>query len=184
LTKSIPFTPDIKSRLFRYAVAVACVSAACFLFGCASQWGYSDESLFPSQIKTVYVEMFENKSFWRGIEYELTDALAKRIELQTPYKIVSSRDRADSVIKGQIISVNQSILSIEREMGTALEKEVEVRAVVNWEYLRTGELLLDNRAVTAAGSYSALQEQSFKYASRLAANKLAESIVELMERPW
>ena len=49
--------------------------------------GYSNESLFPDQIRSVYVEMFENETFRRGIEYDLTDALAKRIEAETPYKI-------------------------------------------------------------------------------------------------
>lgn len=144
---------------------------------------YSNESLFPETAGSVYVEMFENQSYWRGVEYELTDALAKRIEVETPYKIVSSRDRADTVISGQV-SIGQSILSIEREKGTALEIEVELQAVVNWKSLKTGELLIDNRSVAASASYSGLQSQDFRYASTLAANNLARRIVELMEKEW
>jgi len=146
--------------------------------------GYSNESLFPESVGSVYVEMFENQSLWRGVEYELTDALAKRIEAETPYKIVSSRDRADTVISGRISSVGQSVLSIERKTGRALEKEVELRAVVNWKNLKTGELLIDNRSVSASASYSELQDQGFNYASSLAANNLAQRVVELMERQW
>ena len=153
-------------------------------YGCAVMNGYSNESLFSSEVKGVYVEMFENRSFWRGVEYELTDALAKRIEAETPYKIVSSRNRADSIISGQILSIGQSLLSIERETGGALEKEVELQVVVSWKNLKTGELLIDNESVSALGSYSGLQGQSFNYASRLAANKLARRIVELMEEQW
>jgi len=154
------------------------------LCGCGQISGYSDESLFPAEVDSVYVEMFENQTFWRGVEDEVSDALAKRIEAQTPYKVVSSRDRADSVISGQILSIGQSILTIERETGRALEKEVELRAVVDWKNLKTADLLIDNRSVTAAGSYSELQNQSFGYASRLAANNLAQRIVELMEKEW
>ncbi len=160
---------------------VTCCLGAC---GCGRLAAYSNEPLVPSDIGSVYVQMFENQSFWRGIEYDLTDALAKRIEAQTPYKVVSSRDRADSVIDGQILSVDQSILSVERQRGTALEKEVQLRAVVNWKNLRTGELLIENQSVTASGGYSPLQDQGFEYASRLAANNLAERIVELMEKDW
>jgi hypothetical protein len=146
--------------------------------------GYSNESLFPEEVRSVYVEMFDSKSFRRGVEYELSDALAKRIEAETPYKIISSRDRADTVISGQISSIGESWVSSEREVGRALEKEVEVEAVVNWKNLKTGELLIDNRSVSASASYSEWQNQGFRYASTLAANNLARRIVELMEKEW
>jgi hypothetical protein len=152
--------------------------------GCAEISGYSNESLFPEEINSVYVEMFDSKSFRRGVEYELSDALAKRIEAETPYKIISSRDRADTVISGQILSIGESWLSTEREVGRALEKQLQVRAVVNWKNLKTGELLIDNQSVSAAASYSVWQNQGFRYASTLAANNLARRIVELMEKEW
>ncbi len=130
------------------------------------------------------MEMFDSRSFRRGVEYELSDALAKRIEAETPYKIISSRDRADTIISGQILSIGESWVSTEREVGRALEKEVEVQAVVNWKNLKTGELLIDNQSVSASASYSEWQNQSFRYASTLAANNLARRIVELMEKEW
>jgi len=151
------------------------------LAGCS---GYSNTSLYPQGVGTVYVEMFDNQSFRRGIEYELTDALAKRIEAQTPYKIVTSRDRADTIISGQIVQANESVLTTERQIGRGLEKNVELRAVVSWKNLRTGELLIDNKTVNASASFSEWQSQSFAYASTLAANSLAERIVELMEAGW
>jgi len=146
--------------------------------------GYSNESLFPENISSVYVEMFDNQSFRRGVEYELTDALAKRIEVETPYKIISSKDRADTIISGQIVNISESVLSSERKTGLALEKEVQLQAVVNWKNLKTGELLIDNRPVAASASYSQWQNQSFGYASAIAANNLARRIVELMEKKW
>lgn len=161
-----------------FGLIVASFAGFC---GCA---GYSNESLFPKEVGSVYVEMFDNKSFWRGVEYNLTDALAKRIEAETPYKVISSRDRADSVISGQIVSINQLWVSTERETGLALEKEVELQATVNWKNLKTGELLINNQSVNASASYSDWQKQDFLYASTLAANNLALRIVELMEKKW
>ncbi|MHC4530545.1 MAG: LPS assembly lipoprotein LptE [Planctomycetota bacterium] len=161
------------------------VLSACFLLcGCGDTGGYSNESLFEDGVDSVYVEMFDSQSFRRGIEYELTDALAKRVEAETPYKVISSRDRADTMISGRIISAGASVLTSERETGRALEKEVELRAVVDWKNLKTGELIIDNITVSATASYSEWQNQSFEYASTIAANKLAERIVELMEKPW
>jgi hypothetical protein len=165
--------------------AVLCCTLLCLgLCGCDVLSGYSDEPLFSEQIKSVYVEMFENKTFWRGMEYELTDALSKRIEADTPYKVVTSRSRADSVISGQILLVSQSIVSIEREIGTALEKELQMQAAVSWKNLKSAELLINNQSVSASATYSDFQDQSFKYASSLAANNLAKRIVERMEKEW
>ena len=66
-----------------------------FFGGCAEMAGYSNQSLFPQDIDTVYLEMFDNQTFRRGAEYDLSDALSKRIEVDTPYKIVSSRESRD-----------------------------------------------------------------------------------------
>jgi len=170
---------------FVFVISLGLIVSVCLAFcGCSEMSGYSNESLFPEEVSSVYVEMFDSQSFRRGVEYELSDALAKRIEADTPYKVISSRDRADTVISGQILSIGESWLSSEREIGRALEKEVEVRAVVNWKNLRTGELLIDNQSVSASASFSEWQSQGFAYASTLAANNLARRIVELMEKEW
>ena len=152
-----------------------------FLSGCGD---YSNTSLYPKDIGTVYVEMFDNQSFRRGLEYELTDALAKRIEAQTPYKIVTDRNKADTIISGKIVNATESTLTTERQIGRALEKDIEVRAVVTWKNLRTGELLIDNKMVSASASFSEWQGQSFAYGAALATNSLANRIVELMESDW
>ena len=154
------------------------------LTGCAGMLGYSGESIFPQDVESVRVEMFDNDTFRRGTEYELTDALAKRIESDTPYKIVTSEDRADTVISGRIISMGESALSMERELGTVLERELLIIAMVDWKNLKTGELLIERETVSVSATYTSLQNQDFQYASNLAANKLAVKIVELMETEW
>ena len=150
------------------------------LSGCGA--GYSNKSLFPDDVQTIYVEMFESQSFWRGVEYRFTDALTKRIEADTPYKIVFTQDKADSVVTGQIVSVNRSAITSERQTGRALEKEATLEAIVSWKNLRTGKLLINNETVSASASYSEWQEQGFDYATGIAANNLARKIVELMEK--
>jgi len=152
--------------------------------GCTEITGYSDASLYREDVRSVCLEMFDNQTFRRGAEYELSDALAKRIEADTPYKLISNTDRADTVMSGRIVQINEATLSLERELGYALEKEVQIKAVVSWKNLQTGELLIDNQAATGSASYSEFQQQDFGYASALAANRLAQKIVELMEKSW
>jgi len=174
-----------KNQHFAFVIFFSLITVVCLLScGCDKMNGYSNEPLFREDIHSVYVKMFDNQSFRRGVEYELTDALAKRIEAETPYKVVSSLDRAETVISGQIESIGEQALTMERQTGRSLENEVVLQAVVSWKNLKTGELLINNKAVTASASYSRYQSQDFNYASSLAANNLARRIVELMEKEW
>jgi hypothetical protein len=153
--------------------------------GCGkSRGGYSNGWLYPTNVETVYVEMFENETFRRGLEYELTDAVAKRIESETPYKIISDRDIADSVISGKIVIISDQVLSMERQTGRPLEEQASVTAVVNWKNLKTGQLLVENVRVSEAMSFSEWLDQGFDYGSTVAANRLAERIVEKMQVKW
>ncbi|HCO95824.1 MAG TPA: hypothetical protein DIU00_18080 [Phycisphaerales bacterium] len=173
------------SYISSFALMLLFSCAVCLtLCGCGGMAGYSNESMFPDEVDSVCLEMFDNRTFRRGVEYELSDALAKRIELDTPYKIISDSDRADTVMDGQIVSISQLSLSTDRDVGSVLEREVELRAVVNWKNLKTGQLMIDHVIVSASASYSRYQKQDFKYASTLAANNLARKIVELMENKW
>jgi len=174
-----------KNRKTVSVIFVGLIAAAALsLSGCAWMEGYSNEVLFDESITSVYVEMFENRSFYRGPEYQLTDALVKHIEAETPYKVVSSADRAQTILTGQLTSIGQSALTTERKTGRALEKNATIAAVVNWKDLKTGDLLIDNQNVSASASYSEWQNQGFRYGSALAANNLAQRIVELMEKSW
>jgi hypothetical protein len=153
--------------------------------GCGkSRGGYSNQWLYPANVETVYVEMFENETFRRGLEYELTDAVAKRIEAETPYKIISDRDLADSVISGKIVSISEQIMSMERQTGRPLEEQASITAVVNWKNLKTGQLLVENVRVSEAMSFSEWLDQGFDYGATVATNHLAERIVEKMQTKW
>lgn len=167
----------LKNLHFVFCIFILFCAGLC---GC----GYTNQSLFPDDIQSIQIKMFDNQSFRRGVEFELTDALSKRIEAQSPYKVVSDADRADSVISGQIVSINESALSTDRQTGRILEKEVQIQAVVNWKNLRTGQMLLNNVTVNSSATYSQFQMQDFLYASDLAANNMARKIVELMEKKW
>ena len=163
-------------------VFFVCVCAAVLLGGCIG--GYSSQSIYQQDVKSVYVEMFDNMTFRRDLEYDLTDAIAKRIETDTPYKIISDRSKADTVLSGKITSLSNSALTVERNVGRPLEEQAEVTAVFNWKDLRTGQYIVSNKSIMATASYSEFQQQGFEYGSKVAANKLAERIVESMQTDW
>lgn len=167
---------------FKKLVFWAILAVALLAGGCGSN--YSHGWLYPEGVSTVYVEMFDTRDFRRGHEYILTDAIAKHLETDTPYKIVSDRNIADSVLSGQLGSVGQSTLNYERNTGSAFESETRVFVTVSWKNLKTGELFIDNETVEATATFSSQAGQDFEYASRVALNRAAERVVELMQTKW
>ena len=145
--------------------------------------GYTNQWLYPENISSVYVEMFDASGFRRGHEYVFTDALCKRIESDTPYKIVSDRNLADTVLSGRV-DIGQGVLATDRYEGTPLEVETYAKISVTWKNLKTGDILVDNEEVNAAASYSSQLGQDLDEASRVALNRAAEKVVELMEKGW
>lgn len=164
-----------------YGAIFVSVFAAILMTGCS---GYSSRSLYSQDVKSIYVEMFDNATFRRDLEYDLTDAIAKRIEAETPYKIISDRSKADTVLSGKITAINNSVLTIERNVSRPLEEQAEVTAVFSWKDLRTGQYIVAGKSIMATASYSEFQSQGFEYGSKVAANKLAERIVEQMQVEW
>jgi hypothetical protein len=152
-----------------------------FISGCG---GYSNKPLFTDEVQSVCVEMFDNKTFERDLEYDLTDAIVKRIEAETPYKIVSDKSRADTVLSGKITEMSTSALALDRDIARPLESQAQVTAEFSWKNLKTGQYLVEKETVSATASYSEFEQQGFNYASKLAANKLAERIVEQMQTKW
>ena len=150
--------------------------------GCGPS-GYSNSWPYPDQIHSVYVEMFDTSNFRRGYEYVLTDAICKRIEAQTPYKIVSDRDQADSVLSGALLAGN-AVLTVDRHTGKPIEQESVVRVTFSWKNLRTGEVLVNNETVAATASYSRFLDQDYEYSAHRAVNKAAERVVQRMETTW
>lgn len=145
---------------------------------------YSSRELYRTDIKTVHVKIFENKSFDRRVEYELHGVLCRQIELHTPFKVVSDRHKADTIIYGQILSVSEKVLAQQRELDRPLESLVVLAVNVNWKDLRNAELLIDNQRFRVSGQYANLAGGGRGSAVKEAANEMARRIVETMEQPW
>jgi hypothetical protein len=146
--------------------------------------GYTSKSLYPGQVKTVYVEMFESQTFRRGIEFDITRALVERLELNTPYRLAGDRRTADTVLTGALLAVGEGTLAGQRELDRPVVNEVTLVATFSWKDLRTGEYYLENQRVRTSADYAIFLGASRETAAREAANDLALRIVEQMEAPF
>jgi hypothetical protein len=171
-------------RLLSIAVLVACLGS---LAGCAADptAGYSAAPAYPKRIETVSVPIFENHTYVRGIEFELTDALIKEIEARTPYK-VSRASGADSVISGHVRKVELDQLSKSRLTGLGEEVIVRVTIDFQWRDLTTETALVDRKSFTGNSLFvpSNPSGERVELGRMAVVQSLARDIVAEMRSAW
>ncbi|HNX27023.1 MAG TPA: LPS assembly lipoprotein LptE [Phycisphaerae bacterium] len=171
-------------------VVVSCVVASfAALSGCSSDpnSGYTGKSMYRTNIKTVAVPMATRGEdvYRRENEMRLTEALVKRIELNTPYK-VTVQSRADTTLTCSIEQINQAVLSYNPDTGDPRDISVTFVVAFKWVDNRTGKILAQEKNYPITGTYisdSPFNEKFFQ-GSETVINKVAERIVEHMERDW
>ena len=176
---------SVKVRLVRMLLASGC------LLGLAtSGCGYNVGNGFSPDIKTVSVPIFENDTYRRGLEYQLTEAVQKEIQNRTPFRLAQGSD-ADTRLTGRIVQVRKDVLG-ENNNDDPRQLQLSIMIRVTWENLRTGEVLA-TQEVPVAPEAIPLQSQagfapelgqSQATATQIAVNQMAKQIVNLMEVPW
>jgi len=146
--------------------------------------GYTSGSLYRTDLRTVFVEMFQSQSFRREIEFELTRAICEQLELHSPYKVVSDRGKADTVLYGNIDRIAERSLAQQRELDRPVAGEVTLAVSLSWKDLRTGNMIIDEQKLRFSGNYTPLLGAGRDSAAKEAANELGVRIVEAMEGPW
>lgn len=141
------------------------------------------ENSNKDRIRTVAVNIFESKEFRRGLELQLTEALAKRIEGETPFKL-AKKERADTILTGEIREVRQATLGRDFETVTPRETAATIIIAFQWKDLRTGEVLLDRPNFVQTVDYVRPLNEDFYHASQKGIDRMAERIVEEMQSEW
>jgi len=159
------------------------------LVGCAG-YQLGNRTLYPCNIRTVYVPIFDSVSFRRNLGEWLTEAVQKEIELKTPYKVVGDPN-ADSVLTGRIVGEGKHLL-VNSTTGDPREVQVDLRVQVSWvdrrgNVIRQPEpipLPSEITDVEGTGDIVAEVGQSTATAQQQAIVRVAQQIVGLMESPW
>src|SRR4051795_13456986 len=82
---------------------------------------YQWRSLYREDVKTVAVPIFQNKTFRRGVEFQLTRALVQQIEAKSLYKVVP-KERADTILDGEITEVRLQNVSTDSQLAIPQEQ--------------------------------------------------------------
>jgi hypothetical protein len=165
------------------AVAVAFTLPA----GCASdpRSGYSFADAHRTDVRTVAVPVFDNSTFFHGLEFSLTDAIIKEIHRSTPWR-VADVEAADTTLRGSIDDVDLRRLSRGSETGIVQEQAVDMEVSFEWKQNRTGQVLVARRKFRAAESFVPAQgsQERLELGEEGTIDQLAKDLVAELRGSW
>jgi hypothetical protein len=124
-----------------------------------------------------------NHSFRREWEFRLTEALTKNIEYRTPYKVIGSRDKADTVLTCEIVDIQENVLT--RRPGTTIPRETQITIIVNFTWKdHNGRLLVERKEFNRSSTDIPQIGERVDDAEQLAVERLAAAIVDQMQTSW
>ena len=163
----------INSCLLRQLICVA------FVFVLVSGCGYTQKSLFSHKINTIYISVFENNTFVRGIEFDIAKAVKDEIMSRTSLRIVQ-KDSADVIMTGEIGGSAQAALSQSRD--NIVESSVSISASVTLLDTRTGRSM--GGGAGGGASFIVDRGENVQSATEEAIANLARVLVDNLEEEW
>ena len=177
----------------RLGMRYSIIALICLLSGCGYQVsgkysstpnsGYKWQSLYRQDVQTVAVPIFQNRSFTRGVEFELTKAVVQQIESRTPYKVVD-RSEADTILEGEITNVHTNPTSYSPTSVTPQAQLLTVTVNFTWKEIRTGKILCQRKAFDQSVAYYPLLAEDQEVGRSDAVTRLALGIVRELEADW
>jgi hypothetical protein len=162
----------------RPSASVPALVLAVLLAGC----GYQSGQIASGKGQSLAVPMFQNETFRRDLEKDLTRIVHQEISARTNYHLVS-RERADLLLEGQIVELREAAIS-EREGGIIRESSVIVRVSFRITNLKTGEVVVERTELRERQPFVPVTGESVRSAETAAFRVLAEKIVYSLQAGW
>ncbi len=144
--------------------------------GCGYTLGYR----MPGNVTRVSVPTFDNQTFplRREVEFDLTRAVRRELELGTDVKLASG-SQADAILRGTIRRFDERVLS-EGVLDAILESSINVEVHVRLERTVDGSVLFDH-VISDHAAFSVVAGETVEDARREAIDEIAERLIAEME---
>ncbi|HBT78445.1 MAG TPA: hypothetical protein DEB39_16310 [Planctomycetaceae bacterium] len=171
------------------SIAVSIAPLAVVLGGCMG-YRVGTKTLFSQDIETVYVPIFKAEAGRQHMAERLSEAVIKRIEAKSHYKVVA-RPNADSTLEGEIITEKTSI-ALTSPTNDPRQKALRLYVQIRWVDRRqreirqfddipwrddVGTVIAETNMIPEFGHSQVTAEQTL-------INDIADKIVGMMEVPW
>ena len=140
--------------------AVALAGVLAMLSGCGYHTTGSSATKLPSDVHTIAIPAFTNKTPQYKIEQMLTQAVVREFVSRTNYRIASETgDAADATLTGTVISASLNPVTYDSQTGRASSALVTVGMRVTLTD-RSGKVLWQNQNYTFREQYQISREIS------------------------
>src|SRR3972149_4640267 len=159
----------VLNQLTYFIIVVALIS------GC----GYSTKSLISRKVDSIYIPVFDNTTFRRGLEFELTKAVKDEIMSKTNLKIVQ-KDSADTILNGTITSVTEGILT-QDITDNIVESRLTIHVDIKLVDRRTDRVLISESDLKGSAEFIVKRGETIESAAGEGLVSLAETIVDHLQ---
>ncbi len=166
---------DFKALLKLIMGFVLLVTLMC---GC----GYSTRSLISRNINSIHIPIFENDTFRRGIEFDLTKAVKNEVMSKTNLRI-ASKDHADNILHGTVKDFTERIIT-HGFRDSVVEAQMTLFVDIQLVDRRTGRTLIDKKGINQATGDIVRRGETLESAIEEGIVDMAETIVNLLAEKW
>ena len=147
--------------------------------------GYSSSSLYPKQYQSIAIPIFQNSTMTRDVEFMLTDAIIKEIQVRSPYRVVD-KHVAETILTGTITSLKLSTLS--RSRTTGLDNEVLFKVVIDFEWYDqvNGNRIVGRKNFASSAVFipSRPSSEPLEIGQFAVVQQLASDIIDQLQASW
>lgn len=153
------------------------------LFGCGYSFSSRGETI-DKNIRTIYVDAFENKTEQGQIENYIRTAFINQFIQNSRFKIAPSAGAADAIVKGKIVNLHTTPLS-HLQNDLAAEERATIVLEVVFQDNASGKILWSSNNMRESVDYALNEDinllfQARKQALMKLANDMAEKAFNLM----
>ena len=182
-------TPGRREAVSLSRFAAGAAAAGALLLG-ACNYGLSGSSGFPSAIKTVCIEPFDNQTDHTELTGELFTALNSKIPSALGLRPGDCKGGADATIRGKIVRYDDSAVNYSANLnpnassqtGQQQVQQVQVGVAVQIIDRRRNVLLWESSSVAGQGKYQ--QGQSDAAGKKQAVDMLVQAIIDGAQSQW
>lgn len=153
--------------------------------------GYTQKAALPAGIQSIHVDTFRNKmslsrlyAYEPGLEIKITKALIRRFNLDGNLKVVS-REKADAILEGDLIALDQEGLRFTGLEGVE-EYRLYVVTAIRLKNAKTGDIIWEEPNFSGDSTYflKGARAVSRATAAEQAIERLARNIVDRVVEDW
>lgn len=153
----------------------------------ACNYSLSGGGGFPSDIRTIYIEPFENRTAYFDLEQEVFRKMLE--ELPGAFGVtLAGQEVAHAIVRGRIISYDDRAQDYGRDasgqISEVLQNQVELAASIQVIDVRRNVILWESSRVTGRGVYSPDAPGAEVRAREQAIRELVQAVVNGAQSQW